>query len=432
VGGTGVVTIGALLSMASHLSAHKVAVLDQLGGAQKGGAVTSHIHMGGDEISALRIPAGEADLVLVCDQIVGNFRDVISAVDREHTFVLANADVPITGDFTTNPSAIADSSLLARRLGRSAGEGRFHALPFTQLAERLLGDAIGSNLMMVGMAYQRGWLPLDIEAFQKAVQLNGVGIELNLSAFEWGRRLAVDPESVFRAAGLSKPEAESLDALVARRAEFLADYQDQAYADRFVAVVTRVREAESRLSQGHELGEAVARSLFKLMAYKDEYEVARLYRSDHFRKALADQFDGEFKLSFHMAPPLIARRDKTTGHLRKQQFGPWMMSAFGLLAKARRLRGTALDPFGYSAERRTERALIREYEALVESLLERLSADTLAQIVPIARLPMDIRGYGHVKDKAVAAYREALGARIADLAQARSPAPTPVPLAMPA
>jgi indolepyruvate ferredoxin oxidoreductase len=412
VGGTGVVTIGALLSMAGHIGDRKVAVLDQVGMAQKGGAVTSHIHIGGDDITALRIPPGEADLVIVCDQVVGNARDVIAAIDRERTFVLANADVSITGDFTQNPSAIADASFLERRLERAAGADRFHALPFTRLAEKLLGDAIGSNLMMVGFAYQKGWLALDFANFKTAVDLNGVGVKMNLAAFEWGRRLAIDAQAVFRTAGMADPLPESIDSVLERRATFLADYQDQAYADRFKAKLANVRAIESRISSGHELSEAVAKSLFKLMAYKDYYEVARLYRSGEFKQALAQQFEGDVKLSFHMAPPLLAKRDKVTGHLRKQRFGGWMMSAFALLAHGKKLRGTAFDPFGYTAERRMERALITEYEELIETLLARLSPANLAQIVEIARLPMTIRGYGHVKDKAVVAYHNTVKERL--------------------
>ncbi len=420
VGGTGVVTIGALLTMAGHMAGHRIGVLDQLGGAQKGGAVTSHIHLGGEEASALRIPAGEADLVIVCDQVVGNVRDVISALDPGRTFVLSNADVSITGDFTQNPAAAPDATLLARRLASVAGAGHFHAFPFSRLAERLLGDAIGSNLMMVGFAFQKGWLSVDLEAFRTAVQLNGVGIEMNLRAFEWGRRLAVDSDMVFRAAGLADPEPETLEAMLQRRARFLADYQDQVYADRFMELVARIRTAEIAACTGSELTEAVAKSLFKLMAYKDEYEVARLYRSDHFRTALSQQFEGDFKLSFHMAPPLVARRDKRSGELRKQRFGAWMMPVFALLARAKRLRGTVLDPFGYSAERRMERGLVAEYATLVDTIIARLTPETREALIEVAVLPMAIRGYGHVKEKAVAAYRNALADRLSTLDRAPS------------
>lgn len=404
VGGSGVVTVGALLTMSGHMIGHNVAVLDQVGMAQKGGAVTSHIHVADDAIAALRIPAREADLLIACDKIVGNARDVIAAIDPGRTHVIANADVAITGDFTQDRDARPDSSLLARRMARRAGDGCFLSYPFTRLAEQLLGDAIGSNLMMVGFAYQRGWLALDLAAFMAAIELNGVAVKMNAAAFEWGRRLAHDPEGVFRAAGLADPPPEPIDAQIERRRAFLEAYQDRAYADRYIATVRRVQAAEQRMSSGHALTEASLRSLFKLMAYKDEYEVARLYADSSFAKALADQFDGAAKISFHLAPPLIARRDKMTGHLRKRRFGQWMMTGFRLLVKCRGLRGSAFDPFGYTAERRMERALIVEYEALLDRIAGALSPENLQDAARIAAMPMAIRGYGHVKAAAVAQF----------------------------
>lgn len=417
IGGTGVVTIGALLSMAGFMGEKKVAVLDLLGAAQKGGAVTSHVHISDDEITALRIPAGEADVVLVCDQIVGNARDVIASIEAGRTHVLANGDVSITGDFTQNPSAVADASLLARRLEKRAGEDHFHILPFSRLAERLVGDAIGSNLMMMGYAFQRGWIGIAIDDIQSAIRLNGVSMQMNLDAFEWGRQLAIHRDDVFRIAGLGEPKPEALDDVVKRRADFLADYQDQAYAERYLATVRMVRAAEGSLAAGEGLSLAVARSLFKLMAYKDEYEVARLYRSATFKENLERDFEGELKLTFHLAPPLLAPRDKLTGHLRKRAYGSWVMPLFSVLARMRRLRGTAFDPFGRTAERREERALIGEYETLVSKLVEGLAPATHEASIAIAELAMGIRGYGHVKDKSIEGYRERLCDALAALSQ---------------
>ena len=414
IGGTGVVTIGALLSMAGFLGKRKVAVLDLLGAAQKGGAVTSHVHVSDGEIAALRIPAGEADVVIVCDQIVGNTRDVIAAIDREKTFVLANADVAITGDFTKDPAAISDSSLLARRLSKQAGEGRFIAIPFTRLAESLVGDAIGSNLMMMGYAYQLGWLPVDMLSVQQAIELNGVGKKMNLAAFEWGRQLAHDSVAVFQIAGLGMSDASvtPVGEIIEQRAEFLSAYQNRSYAERYRTFVARVQAAEGQVSQATELTEAVARSLFKLMAYKDEYEVARLYRLTAFSEKLGAQFEGDYKLTFHMAPPGLSRRDRVTGHLRKRSFGQWILPALGLLAGARVLRGTIFDPFGRSAERRMERALISEYETLMEDIIKKLSKAALPHAVSIAKMAMAIRGYGHVKDASIVKYREQLSATL--------------------
>jgi indolepyruvate ferredoxin oxidoreductase len=417
IGGTGVVTIGALLSMAGFLGGRKVAVLDLLGAAQKGGAVTSHVHISTqNDIAALRIPGGQADLVIACDQIVGNARDVIASIDPAKTTVIANGDVSITGDFTSNPGAVADSSLLARRLAKQAGPDRFHVFPFTRLAERLVGDAIGCNLMMIGFAFQKGLLDADIDSINSAIDLNGVSRDMNLTSFEWGRRLAKDKDAVIRAAGLAEPEPETIDQIVARRAAFLQDYQDAAYADRYLTTVRRVQEAEAKVSDESILSEAVARALFKLMAYKDEYEVARLHDSAAFAEALADRFEGDFRIDFHMAPPLLSRRDPATGHLRKRRFGPWMKVALRQIARFRRLRGTRWDIFGHTVERRTERALIVEYEQLTVRLAGIVALHDIARLAGVARLAMSIRGYGHVKDAAVENYREELRGALEALA----------------
>ncbi|REG45929.1 indolepyruvate ferredoxin oxidoreductase family protein [Paracoccus versutus] len=415
IGGTGVVTIGALVAMAAHIGGRQAGVMDQVGLAQKGGAVASHITIADRPIAALRIPARGADLILVCDQIVGNGRDIMAAVDPGRTHVLVNSDTPITGDFTQDRNALVDPTLLGRRIEHRVGTGRVAALPFTRLADRLLGDAIGSNLMMVGYAWQRGWIAFDRADFDSAIDLNGTAVAMTRMAFEWGRRLAADADAVMRITGLAgaEPQAETLDRIIARRAEFLATYQNCAYADRFLTKVAAVREAETRISADGALTQAAARSLFKLMAYKDEYEVARLYADGSFAKALTEQFEGDLKLSFHLAPPLLARRDKATGAPRKLRFGGWMMPVFRVLARFRGLRGTPLDPFGRTGERRTERALIREYEQVLDRLLAGLDADRLAEATAIAALPMEIRGFGHVKDRAVAAFRAELAQRMA-------------------
>jgi indolepyruvate ferredoxin oxidoreductase len=279
--------------------------------------------------------------------------------------------------------------------------------------------------MMVGTAYQKGWLPLDEKSFVAAIELNGVGVKMNLTAFNWGRRLAVDPVSVFRAANLLEAEPESLDEMVERRAEFLSAYQDAAYAQRYRDRIAQVRKVAERVPGGFEVIEAAAKSLFKLMAYKDEYEVARLYTETGFEKALAEQFEGDFKLHFHLAPPIFSPRDKTTGHLRKRRFGSWMMPAFRILAKAKRLRGTSFDPFGYTAERRMERALIGEYEQLLQRLSAKLTAENADAIAKLAALPMTIRGYGHVKDAAVDAYRVRVSEDLEKLERLAATSPSP-------
>lgn len=417
VGGTGVVTIGALLSMSGHMAGRNVAVLDQVGMAQKGGAVTSHVHIARDDIQAVRIPVGQASLVIVCDQIVGNSRDVMSAIAPGKTCVIANADVLITGEFTQNRNAIADSSLLARRLEQHAGADRFIAYPFVRLAEALLGDAIASNLMMLGAAYQKGWVDVDLSALEAAVGLNGVAVDFNLAAFAWGRQLVVDPASVVASAGLAEPERQTLDDMVAERAAFLTEYQNADYADQYLDRIDEVRAAESRLGTHLALTEAAARGLFKVMAYKDEYEVARLYTDGTFRKAIEHRFEGPVKLSFHMAPPIMARRDPVTGHLRKRRLGSWMMPVLAVLARFRGLRGTALDPFGGTHERRAERALIGAYSALLSRLAAEVNRENQDELARIAGLVMDVRGYGHVKEASLAAYQANLEVALAALGE---------------
>ena len=406
IGGTGVVTIGALIGMAAHIGGRRVGILDQVGMAQKGGAVVSHIQVSDDGIAALRIPAEKADLVLICDAIVGNSRDVMTAIAPAATNVLVNADVAITGEFTRDRGAVPNAELLIARLRRRAGGDHVVSLPFSAISTRLLGDAIGANLMMMGYAWQRGWLTLDHAALIAAVRLNGTAVDMNLAAFALGRRLACDRDAVLALAWRSDP-AVAVD-VVETRASFLAAYQDDAYADRFRAVVDRVARAEEVAGGDGALTRAAARGLFRLMAYKDEYEVARLYTDGSFIDALHAAFEGDVRLSFHMAPPLLARRDKVTGHLRKRDFGPWVLPLFRILAKGRRLRGTALDPFGYTAERKTERRLIGEYEELLDHLVLRLSSDRLPQAVRIAELVLEVRGYGHVKEAAIEAYEAAL------------------------
>jgi indolepyruvate ferredoxin oxidoreductase len=412
VGGTGVVTIGALAAMAAHISGQKAGVLDQVGLAQKGGAVVSHIHLSQEPITALRIPEGQADLVLACDSVVGNMEGVMAAVASGRTHVIANADVSITGDFTTDRDAAPDAKLLTGRLRERAGDNNFAAHPFTRLAEKLFGDAIGSNLMMVGLAYQKGWIALDMVAFEAAINLNGTATAMNKAAIAWGRRLAVEPEAVYAAAGLVDAAPDTLDQLIERRATFLTDYQNAAYADRFRDKIVAVRAAEVRVGGDGALATAAAKSLFKLMAYKDEYEVARLYTEGSFKNAVGQAFEGDVKLSFHLAPPIFAKRDPANGQLRKRTFGAWMMPVLGLLAKGKGLRGTALDMFGRTKERRDERQMILDFEVALDRLIAGLTPATLTDAITIAAMPLEVRGYGHVKEAARAAYKEQIDERL--------------------
>jgi len=461
VGGTGVVTIGALLGMAGHLEGRGSTVLDQTGLAQKGGAVTTHIRIARtpDDIHAVRIAAGEADLVLGCDMVVVNDYWALSKLRAGRSQVVLNSYEAMPGTFTTRPDMQFPAAEIVQAVTQALGGQAPLQVDATELATALMGDAIASNLFMLGYAWQRGLVPLSFQSLMRAVELNGAAVEMNKTAFAWGRLAAIDPESVYEAAGVvrnaptlaeatpraldalppgewestewgatSAPRPQraedelrhvpahartdavaflplddlrlsrSLDELIARRVAFLTDYQDAKYARRYSDFVARVREAERVRAPGsNDLSEAVARYFFKLMAYKDEYEVARLYTSGEFRRRLEQQFEGDYRLHFHLAPPLLAKRNDK-GELVKREYGPWVLRAFGLLAKLKSLRGGPLDVFGRTQERRMERQLIEDYERTVGGLLEKLDSGNVDLAAEIASLPEQIRGYGHVKE----------------------------------
>ena len=415
VGGTGVVTIGALLGMAAHLENKGASVLDQTGLAQKGGAVTTHVRIARTpaDIHAVRIAAGEADLVLGCDMVVVNDYWALSKIRADRTEVVINDYQAMPGPFTRQPDMQFPAAGIVEAIRTALGGREPLQVAATEIATALMGDAIATNLFMLGVAWQRGLVPISFEAIERAIELNGAAVEMNKTAFAWGRLSAINPEAVLEAAGLVEAPAEastladslddeaisqSLDELIERRVKFLTDYQDKAYAGRYVALVDKVRQAEARKADGSTaLTAAVARYYFKLMAYKDEYEVARLYTSGDFQKRIAQQFDGDYKLHFNLAPPLFSKRD-ADGHLVKQEYGPWIFTAFKLIKKLKFLRGGAFDVFGKTEERRMERQLITDYANTVEELLGKLDAGNVALAAEIASVPEHIRGFGHVKE----------------------------------
>ena len=407
VGGTGVVTIGALLGMAAHLEGRGVTVLDQLGMAQKGGAVMSHVRIAErpEAIHAARIAAGSARLLLGCDLVVSASIEALSRLRPGHSRAIVNSHETITGDFTRNTDLPFPGGALRDGIAAAVGQGNAEFVEATALATGLLGDSIATNLFMLGYAYQEGLVPVSAVAIERAIELNAVAVDFNLSAFDWGRRAAFDRASVEARAvprdalPESHRQSESLDELVGRRVEFLAAYQNAAYARRYFDRVRQVREAEAaRVGGSTALTETVARALFKAMSYKDEYEVARLYTEGDFLKRVADQFEGPYELRFHLAPPLLAERDPATGHLQKRVYGPWMLTAFRLLARLRFLRGTPFDLFGRTAERRAERRLVTEYGALIGEITDALTPENHAAAVELAALPLEVRGFGHIKE----------------------------------
>ena len=424
VGGTGVVTIGAVLAMASHLEGKGVTALDMAGLAQKGGAVWSHVRIAAEpgHLWAPRVAAGEADLVLGCDIVVTVSDETLAKMQLGRTHAVVNSDASVTSEFVRTVAEQARTGDLARfrdpefpsqamqdQVVDAVGADRATFLNASDLATALMGDAIATNMLMLGVAWQKGLVPLSEEAVLKAIELNGAAVALNQAAFAWGRRAAHDLAAVERRAAPAEgvPDhrrlSDSLDELIERRAAFLTDYQNAAYAARFRALVARAREAEARAAPGGtRLTEAVARNYHKLLAYKDEYEVARLHADPAFARKIEELFEGGHRLTFHLAPPLLARPDPATGEPRKRSFGPWMLKAFRLLARLKRLRGTPLDPFGRTAERRGERRLIADYEALMAELLPALTPATHATAVELAAIPDRIRGFGPVKRRFLA------------------------------
>jgi indolepyruvate ferredoxin oxidoreductase len=407
VGGTGVVTIGAIVGMAAHLENKGFGALDMAGLAQKGGAVWSHLQIAArpEDIRTVRLGSGGAKLVLGCDFVVSASQKTMDTT-REGTRMVVNTHQQMTGEFTRNANIQFPAQSLKRTITKGVGEGNAEFVDATRVATALMGDSIATNLFMLGYALQKGLVPVSPEAINKAIELNGAAVKMNQAAFLWGRRAAVDLAAIER---LIAPKADvaatteisrTLDEMVARRVEFLSGYQNAAYGEKYRNLVERVKQAESSRTKGLTgLSEAVARYYFKLLAYKDEYEVARLYADPAFMQKIKSQFEGDYKLHFHLAPPLLAKRDPGTGELRKAEYGTWVFTAFRLLAKLRGLRGTAFDIFGYTQERRMERRLIVEYEATIEELVGKLSSDNHALAVKIASIPEEIRGYGHVKER---------------------------------
>jgi len=414
IGGTGVITIGQILAMAAHLEGKGVSVLDMSGLAQKYGAVMSHVKLAAspEALHAARLGAGDANLVVGCDLVVTATTDALEKMNPAATRGVVNATTTPTAEFVANPDWKLPGSDLRHDVAQACGGKNVDFVPAAELATGLMGDSIATNMFMLGYAYQKGWVPLSASAIVRAIQLNGIAVEFNVASFTWGRRAAVDLERVRRAATpaevipFGEHVSRNLDELVERRVKLLTDYQDAAYAARYTALVERVRKAESeKLGNSTKLAEAVARYYAKLMAYKDEYEVARLYASGDFAKRIAGMFEGDYKTYFYLAPPLIAKPDRRTGEPKKMRFGPWVMSLFKVLARLKGLRGGALDVFGRSEERRTERALIGEYEKAVDTLLAGLSQRNHGLAVQIASVPEEIRGYGHIKLKSIDAAR---------------------------
>ncbi len=418
IGGTGVVTVGALLGMAAHLEGRGASILDQTGLAQKNGAVMSHVRLTekAAEIGGTRIPNRQTDLVLGCDLVVAASKDAVESYGLGRTRAIVNDYLVPVAAFTLAPDLDMDREKLSQLVADSIGREQSEFINSTKIATALMGDSIAANLFLLGYAFQKGTIPLSLSSIEQAIDLNGVAVDANKRSFAWGRKAANDLELVRSIALPSGDDAEETERTLSEKIDLrvtsLTNYQSARYAKRYTKLVEKVKAAEQSLGTGSEtLTEATVRYLFKLMAYKDEYEVARLYTDGAFAAKIAGQFEGDFKLKFHLAPPMFAKTDPETGHLIKKEFGPWMMKSFAVLAKLKVIRGTALDPFAKTEERKKEVALISEYEETISELLESLTSDNLALAVEIAEVPENIRGFGHVKErhmKAADAERENL------------------------
>jgi indolepyruvate ferredoxin oxidoreductase len=404
VGGTGVVTVGALITMAAHLERKGASELDFMGFAQKFGPVLSYLRIGDQpaDINQVRIEPARADALIGCDLVVSSSPKASITYQRGHTRALVNTAEMLTGDFVRHRDASLRADERVKAIGEAIGEDRVSTIDANKLAHRLMGDTIYANVLMLGCAWQAGLIPVSLDALLRAIELNGVKVEENKQAFTWGRVAATRHDAIVELVGTSEPGIdEPFDDMVERRRAFLVDYQDLTLADRYVSLVQRVRDAESAAAPGDHLSRTVARAYFRLLSYKDEYEVARLHTQPKFLHSIREEFGGNAKLRFHLAPPLFARKKDARGRPLKKQFGGWILPVFRILARMRRLRGTAFDPFGYTAERRMERELIKKFEQLLDEALPGLTAANRGEITARAGEFLEIRGFGPVKEAAV-------------------------------
>lgn len=413
IGGTGVLTVGAIVGMAAHLEGKHCSVMDMTGMAQKGGAVTSHLRIASstEQIFSSRLDVGMCDLLLACDLIVATSADVLKALRPKLTRVLFNENVTPPGEFQRHPDLDLSAAKLKAILAAALGGVHIEGFAATQLATAITGDTIATNMLMVGYAAQRGLLPVSIDSLEQAIRLNNIAVAPNLRTLAIGRLAAYQPQIL---APLHPQPAGPIDGattfeqVIARQTVILTDYQNRRYAKTYDAFVRSVAERISRreLEGGEHFVREIAITLARLMAYKDEYEVARLHSDPAFWSAIHTNFTNISRVDFHLAPPLLARHDFATGRPKKITVGPWILKAFQILKRLKFLRGTRFDPFGYSSDRRTERHLIEEFRSNIEAIVEELTPERMEIALELARVPREIRGFGPVKVATIAAYRK--------------------------
>ena len=420
VGGTGVITVSALITMAAHVERKGATELDFMGFAQKFGPVLSYLRIANEpaDINQVRIEKARADALIGCDLVVSSSPKASVTYQHAHTRALVNTAEMPTGDFVRQRDANLRVDDRVAAIDKAVGKDRLATLDANELAVRLMGDTIYSNILMVGAAWQSGLIPISLEAMQRAIELNGIKIEENQRAFTWGRIAAHNIDALYELLdGLSSNVVETLDAMIERRRAFLADYQEETLGERYVALVGKVREAEAALGGDSQLTTAAARSYFRLLSYKDEYEVARLHTQSEFLDQVRREYGKAAKLRFHLAPPLLGGKKDARGRPLKREFGAWLLPVFRVLAAMRRLRGTAFDVFGYTAERRMERALIGEFEETVDRVLVSTKAANLDTAVAALEAFYDMRGFGPVKEEAVMKSRARIAEALAQLEQ---------------
>ncbi len=409
VGGTGVLTVTALVAMAAHIEGKGCATMNQTGLAQKFGSVVSHVRVGESQsaINAVRIPAGDADLLIACDLVVGADDEALAKVNVERSHAIVNDFEAITASFASDPDVVFPAESMKQSIREEVGKDKVSFINATKIATSLFGDSIAGNIFLLGYACQKGFLPVSYSAMNDAIELNAVAIDFNRDAFLWGRRAAVNIEKVIELANVKNDfkALDSLEEIVSDRFKRLVDYQNVNYAERYRSLVEKIRDKEDSdgSENNHALSKTVAKFYYKLLAYKDEYEVARLYSNGDFKAKIEAMFEGDFQLEFHMAPPLLSKKDRNTGLPIKRKLPHSMLFLFGLLARLKVIRGSFLDPFSYLKERREELQLISDYETSVEEIIQKLTPENYDVAVELAGIPEKIRGYGHVKEKSVEA-----------------------------
>ncbi len=411
IGGTGVVTVGAIIGMAAHIEGKSFGGLDMAGLAQKGGAVWSHLQVARNDkdIKTVRLGSGGARVLIGGDLVVSGSEKTLDMVSSE-TKAVVNLHQQMTRDFTKDSNFRFPSEELQKDISGRLGRKNVDFVDATNLATALHGNSIATNMFLLGYAFQKGYMPISSEAIDKAIELNGVAVKMNQTAFMWGRRAAIDVKLVQKIVfgddeivdkKTKNVEENELESIVEKRYQFLRDYQNESYGLKYKFFVEETKKRENDKLGKEELTKLVAKYYFKLLAYKDEYEVARLHSDDSFKKKIAEQFEGNYKLKYHLAPPLFSRRDPETGELIKREFGSWMFWVFSILAKLKFLRGTRFDMFGYTTERKMERKLILDYENTIKDVVNNLTKSNYMLGLEIASIPEEIRGFGHVKEKNV-------------------------------